>query len=98
MEGVTMSPELGSEIAGQSFNRRRLLGWAGAMAAASNLAANTVGAQPLSNATGPAKALQRGTVGALQRGMIGYMLAHEQFPVPQLLEIGATAARAGFQL
>ena len=34
----------------------------------------------------------------LHRGMIGYMLAHEQFPVPELLQIGAQAERAGFDL
>lgn len=32
----------------------------------------------------------------LRSGMIGYMLAHEQFTVPQLVEIGAAAAQAGF--
>lgn len=34
----------------------------------------------------------------LRQGMVGYMLAHEQFPVPQLVEIGASAAHAGFDL
>jgi F420-dependent hydroxymycolic acid dehydrogenase len=34
----------------------------------------------------------------LRKGMLGYMLAHEQFPVPQLLKIGAHADRAGFDL
>jgi TAT-translocated FGD2 family F420-dependent dehydrogenase len=32
----------------------------------------------------------------LRPGMIGYMLAHEQFTVPQLTDIGAAAAKAGF--
>jgi TAT-translocated FGD2 family F420-dependent dehydrogenase len=32
----------------------------------------------------------------LRTGMIGYMLAHEQFTVPQLVEIGAAADKAGF--
>ena len=30
--------------------------------------------------------------------MVGYMLAHEQFPAPELLQIGALASRSGFQL
>ena len=30
--------------------------------------------------------------------MIGYMLAHEQFPVPQLIEIGVACEQAGFDL
>ena len=32
----------------------------------------------------------------LRNGMIGFMLAHEQFTVPQLVEIGAAADKAGF--
>jgi TAT-translocated FGD2 family F420-dependent dehydrogenase len=34
----------------------------------------------------------------LKKGLIGYMLAHEQFTVPELQEIGAAAAGAGFGL
>jgi coenzyme F420-dependent glucose-6-phosphate dehydrogenase len=30
--------------------------------------------------------------------MIGFVLAHEQFSVPDLIESGARAARSGFQL
>ncbi len=30
--------------------------------------------------------------------MLGYMLAHEQFPVPELVKLGGSAARAGFSL
>ncbi|HWE72356.1 MAG TPA: TIGR03557 family F420-dependent LLM class oxidoreductase [Stellaceae bacterium] len=33
---------------------------------------------------------------SLRDGMIGYMLAHEQFTVPQLTDIGTAAAKAGF--
>src|SRR5579862_1012185 len=36
--------------------------------------------------------------GSLRRGMIGFMLAHEQFTVPQLLDFGVTAEQAGFDL
>ena len=36
--------------------------------------------------------------GRLQKGIIGFMLAHEQFTVPELVEIGAAAARSGFSL
>lgn len=36
--------------------------------------------------------------GDLRRGMIGFVLAHEQFTVPDLLRTGALAAEAGFQL
>ena len=37
-------------------------------------------------------------LGPLRQRMVGYMLAHEQFTVPQLVEIGARAAGAGFDL
>ena len=36
--------------------------------------------------------------GDLRRGMIGFVLAHEQFTVPDLIRTGAAAARAGFEL
>ena len=34
----------------------------------------------------------------IRKGTIGYMLAHEQFPVHELREIGTAAARCGFGL
>jgi TAT-translocated FGD2 family F420-dependent dehydrogenase len=34
----------------------------------------------------------------IRKGTIGFMLAHEQFPVPELREIGTRAARCGFEL
>jgi TAT-translocated FGD2 family F420-dependent dehydrogenase len=36
--------------------------------------------------------------GSLRKGMLGFMLAHEQFPVPELIRLGAAAERAGFDL
>lgn len=36
--------------------------------------------------------------GVLPKGTIGYMLAHEQFTVPELQEIGAAAVQSGFGL
>ena len=35
---------------------------------------------------------------AFSSRMIGYMLAHEQFPVPELVEIGVACEQAGFDL
>jgi TAT-translocated FGD2 family F420-dependent dehydrogenase len=35
---------------------------------------------------------------ALRKGMVGFMLAHEQFPVSQLVELGVAAEQAGFDL
>ena len=36
--------------------------------------------------------------GALTKGMVSFMLAHEQFPVPELVRLGAAAESAGFDL
>jgi TAT-translocated FGD2 family F420-dependent dehydrogenase len=36
--------------------------------------------------------------GGLREGMIGFVLAHEQFTVPDLIEAGAHASRSGFEL
>jgi F420-dependent hydroxymycolic acid dehydrogenase len=36
--------------------------------------------------------------GTLSNGMVAFMLAHEQFPVPELIRLGAAAERAGFDL
>lgn len=36
--------------------------------------------------------------GSLRKGMISYMLAHEQFPVPELVDIGVAAEKAGFDM
>ena len=37
-------------------------------------------------------------MGGMPRRMIGFMLGHEQFTVPQLVEYGAAAKHAGFEL
>jgi TAT-translocated FGD2 family F420-dependent dehydrogenase len=88
---------------GAALDRRGALKWAGAAAAMLNVAAvtgcasgNSGGGQPAAGAaTGAAP---RAAAGPLRRGMIGYMLAHEQFPLPGLVDIGAAAARSGFDL
>ncbi len=36
--------------------------------------------------------------GTLSKGMVGFMLAHEQFPAPELVRLGASAETAGFDL
>jgi len=37
-------------------------------------------------------------VGGLRSGMLGFMLAHEQFTVPRLVKLGALANHSGFDL
>jgi F420-dependent hydroxymycolic acid dehydrogenase len=36
--------------------------------------------------------------GSLSKGMVAFMLAHEQFPAPELIRLGAAAESAGFDL
>jgi TAT-translocated FGD2 family F420-dependent dehydrogenase len=36
--------------------------------------------------------------GSLSKGMVAFMLAHEQFPAPELIRLGASAETAGFDL
>lgn len=64
-----------------------------AAGAVSSAAAQPVGSagQPTGSATSPAKTLQH-------KRMVGYMLAHEQFTVPELVNIGGWAKQAGFDL
>jgi TAT-translocated FGD2 family F420-dependent dehydrogenase len=84
-------------------SRRTLLQSTTAAFAAGGLGAACAAAQP---AAAPSTASAKPAAGAamqtatpLQRQkLIGFMLAHEQFPIPQLTEIGTTAAKAGFGL
>ncbi len=67
------------------LDRRGLLKWTTAAAAAAMAGPTAAGAQP-------------GTAVDRPPRMVGYMLAHEQFAVPQLVQIGTAASRAGFDL
>jgi len=81
--------------------RRDMLKSAGVLLAASTTGlAATSGTSPggggvTANAAAPAAAAR---AGSLRRGMVAFMLAHEQFPVPELVRLGAHAERAGFDL
>lgn len=46
----------------------------------------------------PSPAAVRARAGLQGGKLVGYMLPHEQFPVPELVTLGETAARAGFDL
>ena len=62
-------------------------------------ATTTTAAAPIVPELGPQSAdFVASGAGVLRRDMIGYMLAHEQFTIPQLMEIGTAASRAGFDL
>jgi TAT-translocated FGD2 family F420-dependent dehydrogenase len=78
--------------------RRDLLKWTAATAAAS--AALGAGMARGENASPPRDAARPADndVGGLRKGMFSFMLGHEQFPVPEIVELGAAASRAGFQV
>jgi TAT-translocated FGD2 family F420-dependent dehydrogenase len=83
-----------------AINRRTLLKSAGLLIGASTLAsaapalASSMPA-PLSR---PSSSRGYGTAPSMLKPMVGFMLAHEQFPVPELVELGITAEAAGFDL
>jgi TAT-translocated FGD2 family F420-dependent dehydrogenase len=76
-------------------DRRDLLKWTAAMSGA--LGAGVARAQPPE----PTRSSPGGAAteaGGLRKGMVAFMLGHEQFTVPQIVENGALASRAGFQV
>jgi TAT-translocated FGD2 family F420-dependent dehydrogenase len=93
-------------IAALPANRRSVLKWTSALAgAAASLAARPDAAQaqtPQSQA--PERTADPGSndsareVGGLRKGMFSFMLAHEQFAVPELVRLGALASRSGFHM
>jgi alkanesulfonate monooxygenase SsuD/methylene tetrahydromethanopterin reductase-like flavin-dependent oxidoreductase (luciferase family) len=62
--------------------------------------AGTAAAQGASDGvpTAPAPSRAPSHAGSLSKGMVGFMLAHEQFPAPELVRLGASAENAGFDL
>jgi TAT-translocated FGD2 family F420-dependent dehydrogenase len=77
--------------------RRSLLKWTTVLAGAS-AGLGSASAQPGGAAQNPAPKPNRHATGGLRRGMFGFMLAHEQFPVPELVQLGALASRSGFDV
>jgi TAT-translocated FGD2 family F420-dependent dehydrogenase len=75
-----------------SADRRSLLKWTSLIAGATGLGLSSARAQPAGHAAAARE------VGGLHKGMLSFMLAHEQFPVPELVELGALASRSGFQV
>ncbi len=84
-----------------SPDRRKLLQWT-MLAGAAGMGATAAHAQTGSTQTGntqrPAGSSATQGIGELRKGMIGFDLAHEQFPVPELVQLGALASRSGFHL
>lgn len=88
----------GGDSAG--VNRRGMLKSAGALLAASAAGLATATATKAVPETQPAGARSRGSerAASLHKGMVSFMLAHEQFPVPELVRLGAYAEQAGFDM
>ena len=80
---------------GISPSRRQLLKSTPAVLAAAGAMTSPALAQPMYGSTQPQNA-PTPVADLRNSNIVGYMLAHEQFPVPELVEIGADAARAGF--
>jgi TAT-translocated FGD2 family F420-dependent dehydrogenase len=77
----------------RSTDRRDLLKWTAALSGALGVGA----AQAQTPQAPRAAATPANTeVGGLRKGMFSYMLAHEEFTVPEVVRIGALASRAGF--
>ena len=68
------------------------------LAGASGLGLTAARAQPAASPERPSETPKLQNAGGLRKGMIGFMLAHEQFPVPTLVELGSLASRSGFHL
>jgi TAT-translocated FGD2 family F420-dependent dehydrogenase len=83
-----------------SPNRRRLLQSAPALLAAATTVSSAALAQPVAGpVSGGGRAQSdaaRPSAGLQKTKIVGLMLAHEQFPVPELVKLGESAAQAGF--
>ena len=79
-------------------SRRTLLQSTTAVLAAGGIGAAPAAAQPVRPPNASAGAAMPFDTPLQRQKLIGFMLAHEQFPIPQLTQIGAAAAKAGFGL
>ena len=87
-----------SVAAGFSPDRRLLLKSAPALLAAAGAASSPALAQPRSADTQPSTKTARPATSLVGTKTVGFMLAHEQFPVPELVRLGESAAQGGFGL
>jgi hypothetical protein len=85
-----------STAAGLVPSRRQLLKSTPAFVAAAGAVSSPAFAQPVSRPDQPQTKPMLSTVSLQGNKIIGFMLAHEQFPVPELVQLGEDAAQAGF--
>ena len=83
--------------AGFPPSRREILKSTTAFMAAAG-AASTAAAQPFGAATQPRRNAPATGSNLQHKKMVGYMLAHEQFTIPELVNIGDWAKQAGYDL
>lgn len=93
-----MSATHASAAGGPHFPERRNLLKYAAMLAGTSGVAFAARAQESRNPERASAGSAEQSAGGLRRGMIGFMLAHEQFPVPELVQLGALASHSGFHL
>jgi F420-dependent hydroxymycolic acid dehydrogenase len=88
--------DAGSSIINGGLTSRRLLlkSTPALMALAAGSA--TAAVRPARAATSPVETPQPQRTALRNQRLIGFMLAHEQFTIPQLLDIGTSASQAGF--
>jgi F420-dependent hydroxymycolic acid dehydrogenase len=80
--------------------RRNLLKSSAILLGSSLLARNAAGSTSASGEAAPqdSRRSDASKIPGFHQRMIGFMLPHEQFPVPHLVEMGVAAERAGFDL
>jgi F420-dependent hydroxymycolic acid dehydrogenase len=80
--------------------RRRMLKSGLLMACGAGLPVATMASAHSGRGVATAAAAPPATTGSgsLSKGMVSFMLAHEQFPAPELIRLGASAETAGFDL
>jgi F420-dependent hydroxymycolic acid dehydrogenase len=98
-DGRTASDASAPPTAVAPLGHRSVLQRTGLLVGASSVGSVAASAQA---ATSPPQSVtgtsSRTVAAALRKGMLGFMLGHEQFSVPTLVRHGAMAARAGFDL
>jgi TAT-translocated FGD2 family F420-dependent dehydrogenase len=70
----------------------------GSISMSERVLTGTVNTLPLEIQPARDEHIARPEITSLRKGMIGFVLAHEQFAVPDLVRTGALASQSGFQL
>lgn len=98
-EELSMLSSISGEEDFSGTGRRRMLKSGLLMALGAGLpAASMASPQGAGGRVSAAAAASTGGPGSLSKGMVAFMLAHEQFTAPELIRLGAAAESAGFDL